>query len=153
MTKFESEVRTVNKPAAVAYAKYADLSNLSAIREKLNDPNFMEMMAEKLPADKIEMAKQQLERMTFDTDSVSFNSPVGALTLRIVEREEPKLVKLEAVNSPLQANVWIQLVPESEETSKLRVTVGAELNMFIKGMLSKPLQQAADGLASVLALV
>ena len=32
-------------------------------------------------------------------------------------------------------------------------TDSPELNIFIKGMVSKPLQQAADGLASVLSLV
>lgn len=153
MTKFESDVRTVNKPAEEAYAKYADMSNLGALREKLSDSNFLEMIADRVPADKLEMVKAQLEKMSFDADSVTIDTPVGALTLRIVEREEPKLVKLVAENSPVPANVWIQLVPEDEHTSKLRVTLGAELNIFIKGMVSKPLQQAADGLASVLSLV
>ena len=35
----------------------------------------------------------------------------------------------------------------------MRVTVGAEVNFFMKGMVAKPLQQAADGLAQMLAAV
>lgn len=37
--------------------------------------------------------------------------------------------------------------------AKLRVTVGAEVNFFMKGMVAKPLQQAADGLANMLSAI
>lgn len=33
----------------------------------------------------------------------------------------------------------------------MRVTVGAEVNFFMKAMISKPLGQAAEGLASIIA--
>ena len=47
--------------------------------------------------------------------------------------------------------MWIQLLPHGEGAAKLRVTIGAEVNFFMKGMVSKPLQQAANGLADILA--
>lgn len=91
--------------------------------------------------------------MEFTTDSVSLQSPVGAVTLRIVEREAPKLVKLQAENSPIPISLWLQLLPETDTTSRLRVTIGAEINIFMRGMLSGPLSKAAESLASVLAMV
>lgn len=45
------------------------------------------------------------------------------------------------------------MLPTDVYSSKLRVTVGAEVNMFMKGMVAKPLQQAADGLANILSVL
>ena len=91
--------------------------------------------------------------MVFDQDSVQIASPVGQLVLRIIEREEPKCIKFASEGSPIPLNLWIQLLPHGEMECKMRVTVGAEVNFFMKGMVSKPLQQAADGLANILSVV
>ena len=153
MTKYESEVKQVALPQEEAFARFGDLRNLGALKEKLNDPAIQEVMASQLPADKLEMAKTQLNNVTFEADSVSLQTPIGNVTLRIVEREAPKLLKFASEGSPIPLNLWIQLLPDGETASRLRVTVGAEVNFFMKGMVAKPLQQAADGLASILCLV
>ena len=70
-----------------------------------------------------------------------------------MEREEPKLVKMGSEGSPIPLTIWIQMLPTDAYSSKLRVTVGAEVNMFMKGMVAKPLQQAADGLANILSVL
>ena len=85
-----------------------------------------------------------------DADSVTVTSPVGKVTLRIIDREEPKCIKFEAEGSPLPFNVWIQLLPVGDDSCKMRVTLRAEVNVFMKAMVSKPLQQAVDGLADLL---
>ena len=41
----------------------------------------------------------------------------------------------------------------SGEGSKLKVTIGAEVNMFMRAMVAKPLKKAADGLANMLSAV
>lgn len=71
----------------------------------------------------------------------------------MVEREEPKCIKFASEGSPVQLYVWIQLLPHGDMACKLRVTVGAEVNFFMKGMVAKPLQQAADGLANMLSAI
>ena len=53
----------------------------------------------------------------------------------------------------MQLYVWIQLLPHGDMACKLRVTVGAEINFFMKGMVAKPLQQAAAGLANMLSAI
>ena len=153
LSKFESEVRYMSQDVQTVYNRFSDLRNLESLREKLSDPMVQEKMAEQLPADKIEEAKKQLEGMVFDQDSVQLSTPVGQLVLRIVERDEPKCIKFASEGSPIPLYLWIQLLPHGEVETKLRVTVGAEVNFFMKGMVSKPLQQAADGLANILSVI
>ena len=133
----------------MVYDRFSDLRNLSALREKLADPAVRERMAAQIPADKSAEAERQLELM--ERDSVRLQSPVGEITLCIVEREEPKCLKFEGQGTPIPLYLWIQLLPSGECETKMRVTIGAEVNFFMKGMVSKPLQQAADGLADLLA--
>ena len=113
------------------------LSNLENI-EKVRD---------KLPADKI-------DNLSFDKDSVTVSvPPVGAVTMCVVDREEPKTIKFEAQNSPVPFNFWIQLLPVSEESCKMKLTIKAELNIFIKGMVQKPLQEGIEKIADVLQVI
>ena len=151
MTKFESDVKYVSQPVDALYARYSDLRNLETLREKLEDPAVQEKMAAQLTPEQIAQAKEQLQTMTFDRDTLSIGSPLGKITLRIIERDEPKCIKFAGEGTPSPVNVWIQLLPHGEGEAKLRVTIGAEVNFFMKGMVSKPLQQAANGLADILA--
>ena len=153
LSKFESEVKYIPQDVQTVYNRFADMRNLELLRERLQDPAVAAVMAEKVPADKLEEAKKQLESMVFDEDSVQLSSPVGQMTLRIVEREEPKCIKFASEGSPIPLYLWIQLLSHGEMETKMRVTVGAEVNFFMKGMVSKPLQQAADGLANILSVI
>ena len=78
---------------------------------------------------------------------------MGNVCLRIIEREPCKLVKFETASSPLPFNLWIQLVPISEEQCKMKITVKVELNPFIKGMVSKPLQEGLEKMADMIAQI
>ena len=92
--------------------------------------------------------------LTFDRDSLSIGgSPLGNLSLHIIEREAPKTIKMEGQGAPVALNMWIQLLPIDAMTCKLRVTVRAELNMFIKAMVSKPLQSGVENIANILASI
>ena len=75
---------------------------------------------------------------------------MGAVKLVIVERETPKCIKFETAESPLPFNFWIQILPVSETTSKMKLTIKAELNPFIKGMVSKPLTEGIEKIADAL---
>ena len=90
----------------------------------------------------------------YDEDTVSLNvAPVGELKLRICDREEPKCVKFETVQSPVPFNLWIQVLPVDEQNSKMKLTLKAELNPFIKSMVEKPLQDGLEKIADALAQV
>ena len=133
-SKFESSVKQVPYPQQAVYNNISDLTNLEKVRDRV-------------PEDK-------LQGFSFDQDTVCINvAPVGELKLRICDREEPKCVKFETVQSPVPFNVWVQILPVDENSSKMKVTVKAELNPFIKSMVEKPLQEGVEKIADALAMI
>lgn len=60
MTKYESTVKKIYAPIERVYAKLSDLSNLSAIQERLSDPNF-EQIVKQQAGD--QMNDEQFERL------------------------------------------------------------------------------------------
>ena len=104
-------------------------------------------MRDRVPQDKV-------KDFSFDQDTVNMSvSPVGDISMRIVEREEPKCIKFETTKSPLPFNFWIQLLPVTATTCKMRLTIKADINPFIKGMVSKPLQEGLEKIADALAMI
>lgn len=134
MANFESSVKVIPYSQERVYSKLSDLSNLEAVKDSL-------------PKDKV-------QDLSFDSDTLSFTvSPVGQLTLKIVEREPFSCIKLETTNSPLPFNMWIQLVETAQEECKVKVTVGMELNPFMKAMVQKPLQEGLEKMVEMLAVI
>jgi hypothetical protein len=134
MTKFESSVKTIPYSQESVYNKLSDLSNLEAIKDKL-------------PQD-------QVKDLSFSSDSLTMQIPnIGDLTLNIVEREPSKCVKFETANSPLPFNMWIQIVALAENQCKVRVTVGMEINPFMKAMVQKPLNEGLEKMVEMLSLI
>ena len=134
MTKFESSIKQVPYAQEAVYRNLSDLTNLERVRDRI-------------PEDKV-------QDFSFDADSVSVSvPPVGKITLRICDREEPKCVKFESVDSPLPFNLWIQVLPVTAETSKMKVTVQADIPFMLKGMVAGPLQDGVEKIADALAQV
>ncbi len=118
-----------------------------AVYRNISDLRNLEKVRDRIPEDKV-------KDFSFDADTISINvPPVGELKLRIIEREEPKCVKFETAQSPVPFNVWVQMLPVDEQSSKMKVTVKAELNPFIKGMVSGPLQDGVEKIADALAKI
>lgn len=134
MANFESSVKVIPYSQERVYDKLADLSNLESIKDRL-------------PQDKV-------KDMSFDTDTLSFNvDPVGQLTLKIIEREPCKCIKFETINSPLPFNMWIQIVSSADEECKLKITIGLDINPFMKAMVQKPLQEGLEKMADMLSMI
>jgi hypothetical protein len=134
MTKFESSVKQIPYPVEDVYRNISDLSNLERVRDRV-------------PQDK-------MQDFQFDSDSVQVSvAPVGTIRLRICDREENKCVKFEAEQSPLPFNLWIQVLPVTETTSKMRVTVQADIPFMLKGMVSGPLQEGVEKVADALSQI
>ena len=70
-----------------------------------------------------------------------------------MSREEPKCIKFETVNSPHPSQPVDSTVAHSETACKMKLTVGADLNPFIKGMVAKPLKEGVEKLADMLAMI
>lgn len=139
MVQFESSVKHVPYTQERVYTKLADLNNLASVREKLGE------LKEKFPG--------KVEDLVFDQDSLTLKVQGISLTLRIVEREPMKCIKFEGDKTPIPLNVWIQILPVSEAEAKMKVTIRAEVNAFMKAMVSKPLQEGVEKLADMLAMI
>ncbi|MGP1626162.1 SRPBCC family protein [Prevotella koreensis] len=133
MSKFESKIKQVPYSQKSVFDMLSDLNNIERVRDRI-------------PEDKIKDLK-------FDSDSVSISSPMGPVTLRVVEREEPKCIKFETEKSPVPMNLWIQMLPTSETESKLKVTISADLPFFMAAMAKKPLEEGVEKIAEALAMI
>ena len=156
MTKFESDIKQIHFPQASVYAKLSDLNNLRVIQKRVGDPAFVEQIkaSGQVPEDKIGQIQEAVSQLEFTQDSVTYpSSPIGAVTLRIVERDELKCIKFTVEGAPMAANLWIQILPTSPYECKMKCTIGAELNFFMKQMAKKPLQQGVEKLAEMLAMI
>jgi Polyketide cyclase / dehydrase and lipid transport. len=132
MTEFVSEVKTIPRNDDRIFAVLSDLSNLEQVKDRI-------------PQDKI-------SEFEFDSDSCSFVlQPVGKITFQVVEREPNKTVKFTTTNSPVPLFLWVQLKQVAENDTKMKITVRADINSFLKPMVSKPLQDAVDKISTVLA--
>lgn len=100
LSKFESEVKLVPQAQQVIYSRFADLNNFAAVKDALNNPEVQQRINEQVPADKIEELKTYAEGLSFETDAIHIASPMGNITLRVVEREEPKCIKFASEGSP-----------------------------------------------------
>ena len=134
MTSFESSIKQIPYPQIAVYQSLSNLENLEKVRDRV-------------PEDKI-------KDFSFDRDSVSINvDPVGQISLRICEREEPKCIKFAAAQSPMPFNLWIQVLPVTETTSKMKLTLKADIPFMLKGMVSRPLQDGLEKIADALAQI
>ena len=132
--KFVSEIKRIPHKAEHIYGMLSDLSNLERVKDRI-------------PAGKV-------KDFTFDSDSCSVSvDPVGKICFQIVEREPNQLIKFATTNSPIPLHLWIQLREVAEADTCMKLTVGAELNPFIKQMVAKPLQEAIDKMAEVLTVL
>ena len=150
MAKYESQIKAVPFSQSAVYAKLADLTNLSVIKERFDDP----AVQEKIPADKINEVRSAVQQMEFTTDTVSVPAgPIGTVSLQIVDREPEKCVKFSSTNSPVGFKLWIQMLPTGETSSKMKVTIDTDLNFFMKQMVGPHLEKGVDKFADMLAMI
>ena len=134
MSKFESSVREIPFAQEQVYQMLSDLSNIDRVKDRL-------------PADKI-------QNLVFDRDSVSIEVPMaGQIAFHIVDREEPKTIKFETVQSPIPLNLWIQLLPLTDASCKMKLTIKTDINPFMAAMVKKPLEEGIEKIADALQLI
>lgn len=132
MTEFTSDVKTI-------------LHNDADVFRVLSDLRKLELVKDKIPEEK-------LKDFSFDQDSVSFRvDPVGKVTFLVTEREPNKTVKFKSDKFPFDIFLWIDLESSSEKETRLRMTVKADLNPFIRGIVERPMKEAVDKISDILA--
>lgn len=130
MAKFESTIREIQAPQQMVYGV---LSNMS---------NFGKMM-DRVPQD-------VRGKVVFTADGFTVESLMGKVVMKIIDLEEPKTIKMQSVESPVPFTFWIQLLPMTEQTCKMKLTMKAELNFMMAQMAKGPLQKGIEQLADIL---
>jgi carbon monoxide dehydrogenase subunit G len=124
-SKFESRIGKINQPAGTIYRMLSDFRNFS---------NFV-------PADKIKNWQATADECRFTVDMV------GDTGLKIVEKQEDKLIKITAIgDNPYNFFFWIQLKEVAPYDTRIKLTLKIDLNPMIKMMASKPIQNFLNGL-------
>lgn len=139
MAQYESSIKHIPYSQERVYNKLSDLNNLNSVRDRLD------LIKDKLDG--------KLEDMTFDSDSLTLKVQGFNLTMRIIEREPLKCIKFEGDKTSIPLNLWIQILPEGMDNAKMKVTIRAEVNMFMKAMVAKPLQEGVEKLADMLSMI
>jgi hypothetical protein len=131
MTDFTSDSQTILHSRQLVYDTLSNMENLARIKERL-------------PEDKVRDVR-------FERDACSFSvPPLGALRVVIADRKSPDMIQWAVEKAPVNANLRIQLASENETETRIQLTLSADLNPFIKPMLSKPLQEGINKMAHVL---
>ena len=132
MTDFVSEVQKIPYNTERVFAKLSDFKNLEKVHPLL-------------PEGKI-------KDLSFDSDICSFYAePIGKISMRIVERDPRKSIKLISEKSPVPFTCWIQLKEDDSGETQLKLTFRADIPFIFKGIVSKPLEEGIRKLAEALA--
>lgn len=128
LEKYESKQQQILRPAAQIYAVVSRFDNFTPI------------------------LKDKVEEWQADEDSCSFKVKGFTMSLRMIDREEPKFVKIvgEGV-TPVDFTFWLQLHEVTPTDTRIRLVLHVELNMMMRMMIGGKLQKALDQIVEQIA--
>lgn len=137
MSDYTSSIKTIAAPRTNVYNRLANLGGLASVQDRLP-----------------EEAREKISIEPIDNDSCAFVIPgAGRLVLRVVEREPEETIKLATEQSPIDLTLWIQLLEPTYGDTRLRLTLRADLNFFMRKMIGGKLQEGIDKLADMLTMI
>ena len=139
MSQYESQIKQIAAPIEAVYAKLSNLENLRPVIENAQNNDNLRQKIEEAGQDPSYL--NMLKNVTLTADSISLDTGMmGTLALDIVNREDPSVnsgkgtIKFQTSQSPIDANMWIQLLP-GELGTRMKLTLKADLNPMLKMML------------------
>lgn len=144
-TKIISEVKQIQNSTSRVYDFLSDFTKLGMLIDA----------AKNMAGDQADKMSEKIENVETTQDACSFTvKGFGDSGLRIVEKEENKMIKIEGEGRlPFPVTLWIQLIEKGVYDTRIRVTLHAEMNMMykmmLKGKLKKGVDQLADGLTKI----
>ena len=157
MSKYESQVKQIPSPIEAVYAKLSNLENLRPIVENAQNNEQLKQQIEAAGQDPSYL--NMLKNVTLTPDSMALDTGMmGVIALNIIEREDPAInegkgtIKFETQQSPIEANMWIQLLP-GEVGTRMKLTLKADLNPMIKMMIGNKLESGINKFADMLAMI
>lgn len=136
MSKYNGKTITVNRSAQEIADRFADLSQLQAIIEKLP-----------------ESEKAKFGKIIFGEQSISVETPqAGQIHFDITERTASKIT-FKAAGTPVPLNMDLNLKPVSEENTEMAASIDVQLPMMLRPLIAPQMQKAVDMLTDVMAKI
>ncbi|MCI6503282.1 MAG: SRPBCC family protein [Prevotella sp.] len=152
MAKYESKIKQINAPVERVYTTLSNLENLRPLLDNIQNNEAVKEKIREAGQDPAQL--ERLKDVTLTEDRIAFPAPmVGEVALAVVEREENKCIKFQTEQSPVEANLWIQVLPVTDTTSKMRLTIKADLNPMMKMMIGSKIENGLDQFAEMLARI
>lgn len=148
ITKIASEIYKIDSPIRDVYRLLSDFERIGRIFEMAKQMGMANQM-------QMEKMSEKIESCRFAEDACYITvKGMGEVALKIVEKEEPKLIKLGGEGAvPFDFNLWVQLLENGPYDTRLKITFQGELNMMmkmiLKGKLDKGINQLAEGLTRI----
>lgn len=131
MIEFESELKIIPHSDKDIFRVLSDLRNLH-------------LVSELIPEDKIKDFSFDKDRVAFVVDSI------GKVAFNVLEREPNKSVRFQSEKLPFNIFMKIELEPESEQSTTLKMVVESNLNPFMRGIVEKPMRDAVSRISEAL---
>ena len=130
MTEFESKIVAINRKSEEVFRVLSDFRQFTPF----------------IPTDK-------LEGWAAEEDSCSFSvKGLGQTGLKIIDKEPFKTVKITGDGKlPFEFFLWIQLNEVAPNDTRMKLTLKADLNMMLKMMLEKKLEEGINTMAEGIA--
>lgn len=149
--KETSSVKQIYAPVERVYSTLSNLENLLPLIERAKTD---ENIRTKLREAGHEGALDELDKVEITADSIAIPAPMmGTISMQIIEREENKCIKFQTMQSPIKANFWIQTLPVTADTSKMRLTIDADIPFMLKAMVGSKLKDGIEKVADALAMI
>ena len=142
MKEYVSKITSTPYTAEQVYAKLSDMENLRPMLSRLNE------LPENIPV--------KVNDVQLTTDSVTAVTDKGSFTIRQVEKQPCKLIKLQPDMFGNYASVWIQLLEKLPGTTHIRLTAHIDIPLMLRPLVGNKLDKLKDGLdkaADVLAAI
>lgn len=139
MAIYNSETVTIGTSAENVYSKLSNLENLRSLLEKIP--------ADQIPDDK----RAMFDSITVTPDSITVpGGPVGALTFKVKEKQEPRLVRLVGEGSPVPLTLAMHVSPKGENQCDASVEIDIAIPAMLKPMIGGTIQKMADQFSQIL---
>ena len=125
--------------------------NIEVIYSKLSDPSVfkahIDQNIDRLPDE----AREHLDKVNFEEDGISIESPMGAMKLSVSDSVAPTMVKYVAQSSPVPFGLTVNLEAIDEEHTKGVAEINIELPFMLKAMVGSKLEEGAKKLGEMIA--
>lgn len=128
--RYESKQQQILRPASEIYFAIEKFSNFTPI------------------------LGSKVDNWKADDDTCSFTAKGMNFSLKIIDREQNKMIKIVPGSGgiPIDFTFWLQLKQVADNDTRMRLVLDIDLNMMMKALIGGKIQEALDKVAENLAL-